>query len=473
MIAKGVTNIKIAKKLKLTIVSDNRDEAYSFIRQEKYYQNKALSDGMNHVYYNFIAKDKLKLSDESYNTKVKKIVEYIYRKKDELLNARTDKQKEKLKETIDKQSKILNSLIKAKNEEITKTYREVLGVSEQTSLTDYIKSKYTLDSITVDRIGKIITEDFNSDIAKVLKGERALRTYKMNNPLYTRGSSLRLRKEDDNYYFKWIKGIVFKCILGVKKNDRKKQTDVLDKILVGEYKICDSSIEFNKKVLMLNLSIKVPVEKLVEKVKGRVIGVDVGLSLTAVAAINDCDINETFHYIESIWKTRKQMQNRMSKLQESICMVKGGKGRKKKLKALESLTKKEKNFFSTYNHHISKKIVEFALKNKAEQINIEMLDDNGFDDKLLRNWSYSELQGFIKYKAEKEGIKVKYIDPFNTSQTCSNCGHWEEGQRISQSEFKCKSCNIEINADLNAARNIARSKEYVEGIEDCKYYKKD
>ena len=41
-------------------------------------------------------------------------------------------------------------------------------------------------------------------------------------------------------------------------------------------------------------------------------------------------------------------------------MVKGGKGRNKKLQALDRIKDKERNFVKTYNHMISKNIVEFA-----------------------------------------------------------------------------------------------------------------
>ena len=34
----------------------------------------------------------------------------------------------------------------------------------------------------------------------------------------------------------------------------------------------------------------------------------------------------------------------------------------------------------------------------------------------------------IDYKAKKENIKVIFVDPYHTSQTCSACGHYEEGQ---------------------------------------------
>lgn len=78
----------------------------------------------------------------------------------------------------------------------------------------------------------------------------------------------------------------------------------------------------------------------------------------------------------------------------------------------------------------------------------------------MRNWSFYELQHFITYKAAKYGIEVRKINPYHTSQICSCCGHWEEGQRIDQSHFKCKACGSELNADFNASRNIAMSKDF-------------
>ncbi|APU87056.1 hypothetical protein NPD8_3927 (plasmid) [Clostridium botulinum] len=55
-------------------------------------------------------------------------------------------------------------------------------------------------------------------------------------------------------------------------------------------------------------------------------------------------------------------------------VVRGGKGRNKKMKALERFREKERNFARNYNHFLSYNIVKFALDNKAEQINLELLE---------------------------------------------------------------------------------------------------
>jgi putative transposase len=42
-----------------------------------------------------------------------------------------------------------------------------------------------------------------------------------------------------------------------------------------------------------------------------------------------------------------------------------------------------------------------------------------------------------------------------TSQRCSECGYPAAGNRKSQAVFACLACAVTLNADVNAARNIA------------------
>ncbi|MGV8116425.1 zinc ribbon domain-containing protein [Methanothrix soehngenii] len=50
--------------------------------------------------------------------------------------------------------------------------------------------------------------------------------------------------------------------------------------------------------------------------------------------------------------------------------------------------------------------------------------------------------------------KKNEIDPRYTSRTCSKCGFQKKENRNGKT-FKCKSCGFQIDADLNASRNIA------------------
>ena len=125
---------------------------------------------------------------------------------------------------------------------------------------------------------------------------------------------------------------------------------------------------------------------------------------------------------------------------------------------------------------VSKRVVDFAIKNNAKYINIEDLssvkknrdkkDESQKQNKVLNNWTYYMLAEYITYKAGMNGIEVRKVNPMYTSQTCHCCGNLEKGQRVSQAEFICKNpdCreyNKVQNADFNAARNISMSTDFV------------
>ncbi|MHA2215630.1 MAG: RNA-guided endonuclease InsQ/TnpB family protein [Candidatus Hodarchaeales archaeon] len=71
------------------------------------------------------------------------------------------------------------------------------------------------------------------------------------------------------------------------------------------------------------------------------------------------------------------------------------------------------------------------------------------------NWSYYQLEQFIIQRAETLGKTVLFVNPKYTSQRCSHCGYISRGNRSSQSLFKCQECYFQLNADLNAARNLS------------------
>ena len=319
---------------------------------------------------------------------------------------------------------------------------------------------------TKSAITQRVKKDFKTSLKNGLaKGERTITNYKRDYPLLTRGRDLKFQYKDDDIIIKWVNKIQFKVVLGsgkIKENKIELQY-TLHKIINKEYKVGQSSLQFDRNNnLILNLTLDIPYNPKNETVEGRTLGVDLGIKYPAYMCLND-DTYKREHIgsIDDFLRIREQMQDRRRKLQHDLKFIKGGKGRKKKTQALDRLRDKEKNFATTYNHMISKNVVEFAKKNQCEYINMEKLTKDGFNNKILRNWSYYQLQQYIEYKAEREGIKVRYIDPAYTSQTCARCGHIDKENRQTQEKFICTKCGFELNADHNASINIARSDKYI------------
>ena len=319
---------------------------------------------------------------------------------------------------------------------------------------------------TKSAITQRVKKDFKTSLKNGLaKGERSITNYKRDYPLLTRGRDLKFMYEGDDILIKWVNKIVFKVVLGsgkIKENKIELQ-HTLHKIIDKEYKVGQSTFQFDRNNnLILNLNLDIPYDPKNEVIEGRTLGVDLGLKYPAYMCLSD-DTYKREHIgsIDDFLRVREQMQSRRRKLQHDLKFTKGGKGRTKKLQALDRLRDKEKNFATTYNHMISKNVVEFAKKHQCEYIHLEKLTKDGFDNTVLRNWSYYQLQQYIEYKAEREGIKVRYVDPAYTSQTCARCGHVDKENRQTQEKFTCTKCGFELNADHNAAINIARSTKFI------------
>jgi transposase len=64
--------------------------------------------------------------------------------------------------------------------------------------------------------------------------------------------------------------------------------------------------------------------------------------------------------------------------------------------------------------------------------------------------------GLLVHRLEdKAPGRVERVNPAFTSQRCSACGLVDRESRESQAIFRCTACNFTLNADVNAARNIA------------------
>jgi len=178
-----------------------------------------------------------------------------------------------------------------------------------------------------------------------------------------------------------------------------------------------------------------------QKVKpNTVLGVDSGVLNHAVLS------NNMFFASNHIRNVKGRYQCLRQKLQ--------AKGTRSTKRLLRKRSGREKRFMANVNHRLSKLIVNQPFNVIAlEKLEVEKVKKNGkrFNRKL-GNWAWRQLQLCIEYKAEALGKTVVYVNPAYTSKTCSRCG--QRGSRKGL-VFKCKHCGFELNADLNASRNIA------------------
>lgn len=127
---------------------------------------------------------------------------------------------------------------------------------------------------------------------------------------------------------------------------------------------------------------------------------------------------------------------------------------------LRKLSGKEQRHVKHVNHVVSKQVVAEAIRTNAGVIVLEKLTNIRKRIRAgkrvrsrLHRWAWYQLQEFIRYKAEARGIRVEYVNPAYTSQTCAVCGSLASRTKH---KLSCPTCGNLTHADLNAGLNIAR-----------------
>lgn len=507
---------------------EKRDSIYSYLRKAITAQNKAFNILLSKTATAILDNKSNKTIDDIYYS-------YSHQKPDvsletekilyEVLSIAPITEKviedkiEELKEFLKSKGKSEKS-IKTSCDKKEKKYRKFLGKSKEDIQKDIdrlqnycaypeeVYNDFANGLMTPSYVTQQVKAYWKSHKSNVICGKESVRNTKSTNPLiippaifYHKDGTLQgithsydnieelydniINDRECKVYFNmpYKKGddkIQFQLILGNPYKSHELRNTLVN-IFNGTYRIRGSELGFvkNKKTgnmtdLCLYLTVEHPQKECVVD-ENTVCGVDLGQAVPAVCAVNNDKYDRL--YIGSkdeFLHQRGKIQDQYRRLQRNLKDTTGGHGRGKKLKALDRFTEYEKNFVTSYNHMVSKRVVDFALKHNAKYINLEYLKGYDTSKFILRNWSYYQLQTYIEQKAAKYGIVVRYINPCYTSQVCSECGHWEENQRKSQAEFICgngcfktpKRKREDINADFNAARNISKSTLFLDESED-------
>ncbi|WP_277543842.1 RNA-guided endonuclease InsQ/TnpB family protein [Haloarcula laminariae] len=111
-----------------------------------------------------------------------------------------------------------------------------------------------------------------------------------------------------------------------------------------------------------------------------------------------------------------------------------------------------------YLHRCSRELVAEAERNGCTHIafeDLEQIRERISDGKKFQQWAFRALQEQVAHKADEQGIVVETVEPSYTSQQCSKCGCTLAENRDGQ-RFACLDCSYSVNADYNAAKNVAR-----------------
>jgi IS605 OrfB family transposase len=206
----------------------------------------------------------------------------------------------------------------------------------------------------------------------------------------------------------------------------------------------EAELIFKKGQWYFNLVLDLPDEPICQN--SGIMGVDLGENVLAATSSG------------KLFGGGKVRHERHKFLSKRRCLQSNGSASAKQL--LKKISGKEARRIKHTNHIVSKQIIQEAI---ATQVGTVVMEDLTNIRKRIRagkkmrsrlhKWAFHQLQMLIQYKAESHGLKVLYVNPAYSSQTCSLCDQLGERNRHL---FKC-TCGNQQHSDLNASRNLCRN----------------
>ena len=347
------------------------------------------------------------------------------------------------------------------------------GTIKDYSLDGFIYSKYSkkykLHSGNLCTTLRAASGAFKTSLKDLLRGDKSVLSYKADQPLDVQKKCIVLEydKDTNTYYITLTllnkAGVKFYDIgdfrfkVTVKDNSTRA---ILERCYDEIYSISSSKLIWNKKKgqWFLNLCYSFDKTETKELDKNKILGVNLGVYYPIYASISGEKDRLAISGDELIeFRNRIEARRNALKKQAAVCGDgRIGHGYKTRMKPVLNISDKIANFRDTFNHKVSRKLIDFAVKNDCGIIQLENLkgvtkDTEGF----LKNWSFYDLQSKIENKAKERGIKVVYIEPAYTSLRCSKCGCIHKDNHPTREQFICQECGYRTLHDYNASQNIA------------------
>jgi len=180
---------------------------------------------------------------------------------------------------------------------------------------------------------------------------------------------------------------------------------------------------------------------------GKQIGVDVGISSLLTTSEGE-KVEHPVYY--------RRGQQRLRRLQRKLSRAKrGSNNRRKALQSVQRQQEKVANQRKDFLHKLSTNLVQHYDAIALEDLRINNMVRNHHLSKSILDSGWATFGEYLTYKAESAGRVVAFVNPRNTSKTCSNCGMIFENFNLSTRWVDCD-CGLSLDRDHNAAINILK-----------------
>lgn len=174
------------------------------------------------------------------------------------------------------------------------------------------------------------------------------------------------------------------------------------------------------------------------------IGIDMGLKSFLIKS--DGSEIPIPQYYRKAQKGLKKAQKKVSR------KVKGSNNRRKAVEKLGKAHKKVADTRKDFHFKTAKQLTDSHDLIAFEKLNIKGLAKTRLAKSIL-DAGWGQFLSILQTKAENAGLLTVAVNPRNTSQNCSNCGH-KVPKTLKDRVHSCPKCGYTADRDVNAARNI-------------------
>ena len=212
----------------------------------------------------------------------------------------------------------------------------------------------------------------------------------------------------------------------------------------GTIKTCRIVREVDQWFVILTCMQDIPVPP---KSTNPTVGVDVGIKTFAFLSDGKSFGNP---------RHTKKSEVKLVKTQRGLSRkVKGSQNRDKQRTKVAKVHRTIRRQREDFLHKTSRTLVDAYGCIIFEKLNIKGMVRNHKLAKHISDCAWGKLIEFTQYKAEEAGVEVILVNPKNTTQMCSGCEKIVP-KTLADRTHSCPYCGLEIDRDLNAAKNIRR-----------------
>lgn len=181
--------------------------------------------------------------------------------------------------------------------------------------------------------------------------------------------------------------------------------------------------------------------------KGGAVGVDLGVK--TLATLSDGTVIKNPRYL-------RKSERKLKKAQQALSGKTKGSNRRAKAKAkVARIHAHVANRRSDAMHKLTTRLTRKYSDISIEDLHVAGMVKNHHLAKSIMDAAFGEFRRQLEYKTARTGARLHVVDRwYRSSKTCSQCGSVKDKLSLSERTYRCYSCGLVLDRDLNAAINI-------------------